>query len=168
MNKERDLRPEPLTFEAINQAAAELLLRDGYHLPTLIVEGHQKTAFIKIAQMASSHRERAEQMFFIGSALSHQQAVGALKQVFFITEAWLSKQLEVSPSQDPRRVEVLAISNYQPDKEKTRLAVFEILRDAAGELREIRPYEHREGEVGHAESPLLDAFVSGFEKGAST
>jgi len=56
----------------------------------------------QIEPLATTHPERAQQMFFLGLALAQSGEVVFCKQVFFISEAWMSiaepgKALEYRP-----------------------------------------------------------------------
>jgi hypothetical protein len=63
---------------------------------------------------------------------------------------------------------VLVISNLSIREQESRLVIFEMIRDVEGQLAELidirLPSENGEG---HAETPLLDAFVDGFRMGVS-
>ena len=70
------------------------------------------------------------------------------------------------PSQDPKRKEVLVISNLSTSEQESRLVIFEMVRDVEGQLAELRDIQlPGENEESHAETPLLDAFVDGFRMG---
>jgi hypothetical protein len=67
------------------------------------------------------------------------------------------------PSEDPDRVEVLAVTRYQVEGNKTDLVLLEMIRDSAGQLVELRPFDYPQASSGvQAQSPLVDAFVGGF------
>jgi hypothetical protein len=106
-------------------------------------------------------------MFMAGAMAAQEGDVGRLRQVFLITEAWVSageagQPPHDRPSLDPRRVEVLAISSYTAATQGTRLALYEMLRCADGALHDLVAFEV--GEAARAESPLLEAFVEGFAR----
>src|ERR1700710_2813748 len=97
----------PLTLADVTHIAQEELLARGSHVPTVIIEGDQHTVAARIEPIASTREGRAQQMFFLGFSLAQSGEVGVLHQVFFISEAWLSrsetgKPLEQPPSQDPQ------------------------------------------------------------------
>ena len=71
---------------------------------------------------------------------------------------------ETPPSQDPQRKEVLVISSYEADTRQTRMALFEMVRDEKGILRQLLPFSDTEGRDEQAESPLLEVFVYGFSQ----
>src|SRR5262245_26421072 len=105
--------PVPLhfTLEAVAEMAEEVLLRDGMHVPTLIAEGEQNAVVLQIPDIADSHEERVSQMGLAGFAIAHGAQIGSLRQLFFVSEGWLSEMPKdapfSTPSQDPNRIEVL-------------------------------------------------------------
>ena len=153
--------------------ARAVTLRDGYHLPTVIVDGSQQSVIVQIPEMAPTHEQRAVQMYVAGAILGANRRAGHLRQVFFVTEGWMSvahegNLPEVPPSLDPRRKEMLVITGYEPDTQQTTMALYEMKRDLEGVLRELQEYEHGAGDRVQAESPLLDAFVRGFLSGEAS
>lgn len=156
-----------MAFELVTLVAREMTLRDGGHVPTLIIDGSNGPVFVQIDQLAPSHHGRIEQMFFAGAALAREGHVGRLQQVFFISEAWLSTARdglppEPRPSQDPNRKEVLIISGYMPRTQQVNLALLEMIRDQDGTLSEMREFERFGDEEEDVQNPLLVAFVKGF------
>lgn len=107
-------RPHP-TLESITQIAKRTLLRNGTHLPTVVVEGNKQSIGIYIDQFAPTHEERAYQLYLLGYALAQTKEVGVLQQVFLISEGWMSvaaegKPPQSPPSQDLQRKEALIIT----------------------------------------------------------
>lgn len=173
MNPEREQPPSSVHFEEVVRIAKEVLLRDGYHIPTLIVEGTNDSLILQFDHMAQTHEARAQQLLVAGYAVGHDMSLVALRQVFFITEAWLSIRNEdglpeIPPSADPNRIEVLAITGLDLTKQHTSMLLLEMVRNDQDKLVELR--EQMQASPGHeagysAESPLLDAFVTGFRAG---
>ena len=169
-----DAEPQParVTLDEVVQQAVETLLLQGQHVPTIIAEGDLNVLLLAIADMGQTFEERRLQMALAGFAMAHRAQIGSLRQVFFISEAWMSTGSKDTrpfrqPSQDPNRKEVLTIANQDVLEQKTRLILFEMLRDTDGHLREVR--EHQGLATGTdvtAESPLLEAFVDGFQHGS--
>ena len=167
MSPERN--QNPITIEEITSKAKEIVLRDGNHVPTLIMETSGKLVASQIPSMPVTHGERVEFMRFIGQTAAKSGKVDQLQQVFLIHEGWMSvvsedKTAHIIPSHNPERKEVLIISAFQIKESKRHLKVFEILRDAKDQVvgfEEFLPNEKKE-DVS-AQTPLLDAFVDGFE-----
>jgi len=157
-----------VNFEQVALNAKELTLRDGHHVPILIVEGSMKYLINTFREMPDTHQARAQMMDLIGRTFATNGRIGRLRQVFFICEGWMSMGRKenlpkIRPSEDPDRLEVLIISGLQVEGNKKNLILFQMDRDNQNrlvDLREIKPSGERAGEV---EVPLLDAFVKGFQ-----
>lgn len=166
MGSERDKQPKPLTFESVVELSREILLAEGGHIPTVIAEGDSQTMVTQIPALAETHEGRAQQMFMLGFILAESGAMKKLDQVYLICEAWMStpvegKLSEVLPSEDPNRKEILIISNLKARERTGKVAIFEMLRDGVGELRELKQFEEHLTAT-RIDSPLLAAFVDGF------
>lgn len=66
MSPERN--QNPITLEEIISNAKEIMLRDGHHVPILIVEGGKSLVAGQIADMPPTHGERVDLMRFLGQA----------------------------------------------------------------------------------------------------
>lgn len=167
--------PEPpvqkhnlISLEEFIPLAAEILLRNGEVIPTVIMEANGDLAVGQIPDMPATHRERAELMRYLGEEAAKSGKVGQLEQVFMVTEGWMSEESEdkpakVRPSDDPDRIEVLIVSAIQVKEQKKLLKILEILRDRNKKvvgLKEFLPDKEKEATV---EIPLLEAFVQGFQ-----
>ena len=169
MSKERQ-KPEQLpefSIEHIAELAQETLLRDGQHSPTLFVQDDEnKLVVAHLAQLPPSHEDKLQYLFQAGFMLSEQSPISTLKQVFFVTEAWLSQARDgnmpnMRPSLAPQPKEVLIISTLHLYKSQTQIAVYEMLRDKGGNLRELQTH-HEADDVELNDNPLLSAFATGF------
>jgi len=160
---------EPIGFEEVLSNAKEIMLRDGYHVQTLIMETGNNLVVAPIPYMPATHGERRGLMRFLGESAAESGRVNQLRQVFMVSEGWMSmakehKPSEFRPSQDPDRKEVLIISSIQIKEHNKQLKLFEILRDSneqVVDLKEIIPDQGKK--EGSVEVPLLDAFVQGFQ-----
>ena len=159
----------PITLEEIISNAKEIMLRDGKHVPVLIIEADNKLVAGQIPDMPATHGERVELLRFLGQAAAKSGRVNQLQQVFMVSEGWMSvasedQPAEIRPSQDPNKKEVLIISAMQMKERKKQMKVFEILRDSSEQvvgLEEFLPDEKKRDET--VDIPLLDAFVQGFQ-----
>ena len=163
--------PYQFTLEGVIRLAKEVALEHGGHVPTLIVEGSDSSVIGQMADFPDTHEARRRWMFSAGFALAQSGQVGALKQIFFVSEGWMSLAaedgtVEVPPSQDPDRKEVLFISTLKANERRTDLVLFEMVRDDEGRLTELKRLQQPgEEEKGYVDSPLLAEFVSGFRSG---
>lgn len=161
-------QPKPaLTLEEVARVAQEVILRDGYHLPTVIADGTQNTLITQVEGFAPTHEARAQQLFLLGAILAEQADFGVLQQVFLVTEAWMREMPQHSPTDftqlnDLPRKEVLTISRLALYPPQTEVVVFEMKRDAAGTLTTLGNINHQAVSERSAESPLLEAFAIGF------
>lgn len=158
-----------IDFEEIVSIAKELMLRDGHHVPILIVEDNRKLIAGQIQDMPATHGERVELMRFLGQAAAKSGRVERLNQVYMVSEGWMSKANEgnlpqVRPSQDPNRTEVLIISCMDVKHRRKEIKLYEILRDTNQQVigfEECLPDQDKKDET--IEIPLLEAFVHGFQ-----
>lgn len=168
MSKETDHQPSTLTLEQVAAIAREVLLAQGAHSPLLIVEAPARRLVLPLEGMAPTHESRMEQMLLAGFALGESRKVRRLEQVFFISEGWMSmardgKAPDQPPSQDPDRKEVLIISRVQVRSGRSDVALYEMIRGKTGDLFELRALDS--DDMVEAETPLVDAFVVGFQMG---
>jgi len=167
MSPERN--QNPITLEEIISNAKEIMLRDGYHIPVVIIEIDKKLMGAQIPDLPATHGERVQLMRLFGLAAAKSGRIDQLEQVFMVSEGWMSMAggddpAEIQPSQDPNRKEVLIISAVQLKEYKKQMKVFEILRDSRDQvvgLEEFLPEEKKKDDL--VEVPLLDAFVQGFQ-----
>jgi|SRR5579859_2556571 len=171
MTAEREQPNSILTLAEISQLAKEVTLEGGQCAPTLIVNGSEVVLMLNLLDIPDTHEGRARMMFSAGRDVARQSGIGNLRQVYFISEAWMSvaekgKTLDRPPSQDPNRIEALVISGFNLESTEVDLAVFEMVRDSEGTLTELKDFQPETDEGEHAESPLLWAFAQGFKAGS--
>jgi hypothetical protein len=158
-----------VTLEEIISNAKEIMVREGQHVPTLIVEGSKILVAGQIPDMPATHGERMDLLHFLGQAAAQSGRVDQLQQVFMVSEGWMSEPSEdqsakMPPSQDPNRKEVLIISAIQIQESKKETKLFEIRRDSNQQvvgLEEFMPEKDKKDEL--VDIPLLDSFVQGFQ-----
>lgn len=156
-----------LTTAEIAKRATQLLMEQGFHPTTLIAEGDKQTAVNTLNHLAPTHEARAQQMFLLGLLFAQEAEVGVLQQAFLVSEAWMSmidngQMPQVSPSKDPKRIEVLVISRMAIEPPQTETVAYEMKRNAKGKLIGVDDTPVIGNSPEHAESPLLHAFVIGF------
>jgi hypothetical protein len=165
---EREPEQVPWSIEQVVSLAKEAALRDGYHAPTVIVDGDNGTVLVQISELGNTFEEREYQMFQLGFSLADMKTVNNLRQVFFITEGWMSTRTPdqaafYKPSQDPHRKEVLLISHRNIQTSQSQLNVWEMIRDKNRKVIDLKVFGQGTEE---AETPLLEAFVGGFTLGS--
>jgi len=157
-----------ISFDEIVANAKEITLKDGHHVPILIVEGSKDLLTSQISEMPETHGERMQLMRFLGQAAAKSGMVGNLEQVFFISEGWMStasqdKPPNIRPSVDPNRKEVLIISGLRVKDSRKNIRLFEMARDQNKQivsLEQLLPPQEKDGRI---EVPLLEAFAQGFK-----
>ncbi len=171
MSPERPRRErEPISIEAVACIACEVALRDGGHVPSVIAEGTTDVVVGSLPEIPDTHELRVELLHAAGQALGESAVVGALTQVYFITEGWMSMvrpdgTMQRPPSEDPDRKEVLCISGLRVEDARSTLIVFEMARDQDGALTDLRPLHAEIEGKDRVESPLLTAFADGYRIG---
>jgi hypothetical protein len=164
---EQEPRPSRLSLEEVIRTAKEITLQDGGHVPTVLAEGGGVTIATQL-EFRGTHQERVATMHAAGFALGKSGQLSQLEQVFFISEGWMSipeeGKLEVPPSQDPNRIEVLLISRLDMAESQADLVMFEMVRqdEALVALREYNPGEPKDLNF---DSPLVRAFADGYRRG---
>lgn len=137
----------------------------------LLVEGSAHGLMIPLYDLPAESDAKQERLFMAGLAVGKTGTVGDLRQVFFIAEAWMSAAIggkipDVPPSKDPRRVEVLIITSLAVAPKETDALLFELIRDPRGHLLDVKEAP-RLPEKGSYDSPLMEAFLQGYQLGQS-
>jgi hypothetical protein len=160
----------PLTLAEVTRRAREVAETLGNHTPTVIAQGRGEAVMGQLQHLGETHQERCQQMFISGYILGNSGELKALEQVFLICEAWLSQvepgsEMDVLPSQDPKRIEVLIISSFMVNTQMAQVVILEMVReaDALVELRELSA--PAVNPLASVDSPLLTAFIEGFRWG---
>jgi hypothetical protein len=163
MSPERE--QDHITIEEIISKAKEIMLRDGQHMPTLIMEASNLLVASPLPSLPVTHGEKVEFMRFVGQVAAKSGRFDQLQQVFMITEGWMSESSEnMRPSQDPNKKEVLIISAIQMKERKKQMEILEILRDDQEQVVGLEAYlPDKEKKDEKVDIPLLDAFVQGFQ-----
>jgi hypothetical protein len=171
MTKEHEPQPIQLTIEQVAKLAAKMTLKNGGHIPTVFVQAEGKNTLVgKLSNFPDTHEARLERMILIGMAYGHDPYLaGSLAQVFFVCEAWMSsatedEPLHMPPSQDPKRQEVLVVSEFDLTTQQSAMIVYEMMRGDDETLLNLQLLVNlaKGTEVNTAHSPLLEAFVFGF------
>lgn len=165
-------RPGKFGFDKLVALAREAALKHGGHIPILIIEGSLVHGVMQLEHLPDTHEERVRQMFNVGASVAHGGQVGNLERITFISEGWMSivsedGTIEVPPSQDPDRIEILSIMRIELSGEIKNIgAIYEMIRDPGGLLLDLKKIERfGEDERETFRSPLLEAFVQGYAAG---
>ena len=163
--------PNHISFEEVISKSKEILLQTGHHKPILILDDIQRliTVEIGIQNIPPTHGEALDLFRFLGQATAKSGTVQKLRQVFMVSEAWYTlpkddDEKHNKATQTPNRVDALIISGFQIKENTRQTKILEIIKNhdaKAVQLHDIEPARERNDEKTH--TPLLDAFVDGFQ-----
>lgn len=164
---EREPKPRPLSFEEVVRAACEVTLRDGYHVPTFVVDSTDQVVFVQLESLAPTPEDRQRQMCLLGGDVAATSGAGSLRKVFFVAQSLIFRPEnrdwpEGAPTQSPHHLEVLVVSGFDAAMQKTKTALFELLRDEGGSVHDLLDLGVGQDNADPADTPLLTAFVEGF------
>ncbi len=170
-------KPTLLDLQEIAEQARELMVRDGYHMPTFIVEGNSARAVIGANGFPTEDKHK--QLYRLGEQIAAEENMGRLERVVLVSEGWVSmaespsdnpsveeveQTMDCLPSQDPDRVEVLTVASFSPPSGKSTVMIYEMKRDINNNLTDIEAWgENNDTSTMLAQSPLLESFAAGFE-----
>lgn len=159
-----------ITIKEIAEQARKITLASGFHSPTLIVVGSLDGVVWQISDMPTNQQEKMRTFYMAGVSVSQQKEIGQLEAVFLITEGWMSRARDgrlpdVAPSKDPDRQEVLLITGARPAPGLNEFIAWEMLRDSAGKLTDIKLMPPTAFNGASVSSPLLEAFLEGYKIG---
>ena len=158
-----------MTIEAIAKEATLLLTQQGFHAPTILMDGVYEFGVIVLRGFPSDSDEKTQVMYQTGKRVFREHPIGILKQVFFVSEAWMGKRLSmddsgkeryIRPSLDPDRIEVLTITCFNPSTGESTIKVLEVIRNSQEEIVELKKVEVGDGK---GQDYLLPAFVAGYQ-----
>jgi hypothetical protein len=147
--------------QKIADFAKAIFLRDGYHAPIVIAKGTKGKRVVLLEHFGATADERVKDMFYAGALLADKGNIGELDLIVFVNEAWMSRNLEVLPSLDPKRIEVLLINSLDARTQEERLISFDVIRDPKGHVSDLK--RSKLPESGHPKGKLLPAFQKGYQ-----
>jgi len=147
-------------LEEVVTIAKKILTQFGKHAPMLFIRGAKSSGMVTFNDFGPDHEDKIRQMANAGVDAAMKQSSGDLHHLIFITEAWVSTQLKVQPSKDPKRQEMLIITTLDVVTNKQGIVMYQMIRGKQGILIELKrvPFPTE----GSVESPLLPAFVAGY------
>lgn len=152
-----------LALDKICEVAQENILRDGYLVPMLAVETKTEIQYVAISEMPDEHLHKRFNFWMMGKTLA-ANLTKPLVSLTFVTEAWMVKRspedaaLNGRISEQPDRIEIIIIAQYQVQADKTIGRIYDIVR--SGVSVDLMKQPHDDGIV--YESVLLDEFVKGW------
>ena len=91
MSKESERHEPYFAFSDVVQLAKEVLLRDGQHVPTLIIQGSTDQMILQLSDLPSTPEEKHQVMFLCGVYVAQEFELGTLQSIYFVSEGWLSR-----------------------------------------------------------------------------
>jgi hypothetical protein len=147
--------------QKIADFAKKIFLRDGYHAPIVITKGTKGNRVVLLEQFGDTADERVKDMFYAGAMLADKGNIGELELIVLVNEAWMGRTLDVLPSQDPKRIEVLLINSLDARTQEERLLSFDVIRDPKGHVSDLKRSDLPE--IGDPKGKLLPAFQKGYQ-----
>ena len=160
--------PNVPSIDIIAQKAVDVLLQSGNHSPHLFIFTMTESMIAPLAFIPETSEAKGMLMQVLAHEARKQSQSNVLTDIFMVTEAWMlntEKSTEdlgdVRISEHPDRVEILAVTHFNVRHNNTRMRIYEMKRDAQGELVEIvaAPISEEPQEV---RSYLLESFVAGW------
>ena len=158
-----------MTITDVAAIAKRVMLEQGKHAPMLVVEGTGMNGIVELGTLPGDYPGKHDAMMMAGFSVAKEGKAGELKQLFFVSEAWISqgedgKPPQTRPSEDPNRREVLVIGSVRLPERREELMVYALSRNERGEFVGLDELPELAG--GSPRSFLLDSFLKGFEMGS--
>jgi len=147
--------------QEITDLAKRSFLENGYHAPMVFAKGTETKVAIQLAHFGATADERVDDMLNVGTWLAYKHNVGELELIVLVNEAWMGKSMDILPSLDPKRIEILMINSLDVGTQDEYLTCFEVVRNNQGKVIDLK-----EGDLpktGHPKGKLLPAFQKGYQ-----
>jgi len=128
----------------------------------VFVKGTNGKVVVEVKNFGDTSNQRELAMLNMGTYVACNRNVGDLDMIAIVTEAWMSRNLEMLPSRDPKRVEVLMINFLDVVDQKEKAIMFEIVRDKIGKPVDLKPCDESSDSL-EVKGYLLPAFVRGYK-----
>jgi len=150
--------------EEIIQVAKKLMLEAGNYGPTVFLKGSEGKVAIGLAEFGETADKRERDMLNAGAFAACKHSVGELELIVFVSEAWMGTNMDIQPSKDPKRIEVLLVNILDTATQEERLVMFEIVRNKQQKVIDLKKpsmpdYDKAESVKGI----LLPAFQKGYQ-----
>jgi len=147
--------------KSITDIAKQLMLHDGYHAPIVFAKGTKSKVFTYLESFGNTALERAKDMLYAGAMVADKHNVGELELIVLVNEAWMSRNPDVLPSHDPKRIEVLLINSLDARTQEEQLIAFEIVRN--NQEKDVDLKQIVLPEKVSTKGRLLPAFQKGYQ-----
>ncbi len=145
----------------IADLARKIFLHDGFHSPMVFAKGTNGKVVLEFKHFGATADERVRDMLNAGTQVACQRNVGELELIVYVCEAWMGTNMDILPSQDPKRIEVLLVNSLDARMQEEKLLTFEIKRDPKGKVLDLK--ELMLPEAVETKGKLLPAFQKGYQ-----
>lgn len=146
--------------EKIIQLAKQYMLKSGQHPPAVFIKGSMGKGVVVLEDFGV-HNDKRTDMLNAGVFTATKHSVGELETIIFVSEAWMGMNMDVQPSQDPKRVEVLIINSLDVATQEERMIQFEIVRNKEKKVIDLKEPDLPDGIT--VKGTLLPAFQKGYQ-----
>lgn len=147
--------------KTIAELAKQLMLKDGYHAPMVFIKGTNGNVAVEMKSFGDTNYERVRNMLRVGMFTASKSNVGELELIVLVSEAWISKNFDMLPSQDPKHTELLLINSLDARTQEENIIGFEIIRDQKGQVVDFKDWSTPD--KGSVKGTLLPAFQKGYQ-----
>lgn len=159
-------------LEFLLETSEKAIIKANGHIPQLCLMGSVGNLMTLVDDLPENSEERHKAFAMIGFTMATDpraiKQLGDLKEIYFISEAWVSVQSTkdvdnnnfTMPRNDPKRKEVLIISVKDIEKKTDSMVYREILRSKEKVIGLGKQSKNEK-----VESHILDAFIKGYEAG---
>jgi hypothetical protein len=147
--------------QTIVDYAKTFFLKTGYHPPIAFIKGTQGKVALEFKTFGATAGERELDMLNAGTMIACKRNVGELELIVFVNEAWMGRNMDILPSLDPKRVEVLLINSLDTRTQEEYLLTYEVKRDPNGTVTNL--VEMALPKTGFPKGRLLPAFQKGYQ-----
>jgi len=145
----------------IAECAKALMLKFGSYEPIVLVKGTKDKVVVGLNSLGETNEERVRKLHNVGTWTACKHNVGELELIVLVNEAWMSSNLTVLPSQDPKHVKMLLINSLDARTQEEQITGFEVIRDPKGQVIDLKDWDHPEN--GSVKGTLLPAFQRGYQ-----
>jgi len=144
----------------IAKLAKAIFLRDGFHIPVLFIKGTEGRIAIGLQKFGDTSDERVQVMLKVGTWAACKASVGELELVILVNESWMGTNINVLPSNDPNRIEVLQIASLDTRTMEEGINAFKINRNPKGTVTDLEELSFPD--TMETKGRLLPAFLKGY------
>ena len=160
-------------FETFCKNSITKTKKSGGFISELIAIGDANNIIIAFADLPETFEEKIKMFVGAGKKTGTDALIGKLQKLYFGTESWMIQvdKDEEKPDgyirDNPNRVEILLLTEQNLENHTSQAKFYIMKRDSEEKLIDLAEMDglKNKSEFNKTESPLLDAFAWGFNKG---